>query len=50
MDVPIVVLVPAGAPAHVAAAARALAELLPDARVDEGDDSAAALAGLLTAS
>ena len=49
MAVPIAVLVPAGAPPHVAAAARALAELLPDVRLEDGDDPTAALTRLLAA-
>jgi pimeloyl-ACP methyl ester carboxylesterase len=49
MDVPVVVLVPPGAPVHIAAAARALADLLPDARVEDGDEPTDALKGLLAA-
>jgi 3-oxoadipate enol-lactonase len=47
MSVPVVVLDPPGAPAHVRAAGDAVASLIPDARRGGADDPFAALAELL---
>jgi pimeloyl-ACP methyl ester carboxylesterase len=47
LDVPVVVLVRPQAPAHVGAAAGALAGLLPAARLEQGEDVAAAVRSLL---
>lgn len=46
VDAPVTILVRAAAPAHVRAAATALAELLPQARIGDGEDVGAAIAAI----
>jgi pimeloyl-ACP methyl ester carboxylesterase len=47
VDAPVTILTRAAAPQHVRAAAGALAELLPDGRLADGEDVAAAIAAIL---
>ena len=48
VDAPVTILVRERAPAHVRAAASALAELLPDAQVGAGEDVSATISALLS--